>query len=89
LHWPGPAPAGGLLSCVAKKVGKEGDPASPVVGFADDCLALLGGSEGAFTQHRAFAETACVINELNKPFFCSKWIPASSCLIVERRVTLR
>ena len=29
-RWPGLAPAGDLLSCFAKKVGKEGDPASPV-----------------------------------------------------------
>ena len=28
--WRGRAPAGALLSCFAKKVGKEGDPASPV-----------------------------------------------------------
>ena len=28
--WPGPGPAAGLLSCVAKKVSKEGDPASAV-----------------------------------------------------------
>ena len=27
---PPPPPAGALLSCFAKKVGKEGDPASPV-----------------------------------------------------------
>ena len=38
---PAYAPAGALLSCVAKKVGKEGDPAEPVVCFAADCLALL------------------------------------------------
>ena len=30
LHRPGLAPAGDLLSCFAKKGGKEGDPASPV-----------------------------------------------------------
>jgi len=29
-RWPGLAPAGDLLSCFAKKVSKEGDPASPV-----------------------------------------------------------
>ena len=38
---PAYAPAGALLLCVAKEVGKKGDPAEPVVGFADDCLALL------------------------------------------------
>jgi hypothetical protein len=31
LRWPGLAPAGDLLSCFAKKEGKEGDPASPVI----------------------------------------------------------
>ena len=41
LDWPGPALTGGLLLCVAKEVTKKGDPASPVVGFADDSLALL------------------------------------------------
>ena len=30
-HWPGPGPAAGLLLCVAKEVGKKGDPAEPAV----------------------------------------------------------
>ena len=77
-------PAAGLLSCVAKKVGKEATPASPVIRFADDSPALLasdgrrrtrplrglkqlrrkappnapllGGSEGAFRNHRALQD---------------------------------
>src|SRR5574343_262066 len=40
LRWPGLAPAGDLLSCVAKKVSKEGDPRSPGRPLAD-CPALL------------------------------------------------
>ncbi len=40
-HRPGPGPAAGPLLCVAKEVGKKGDPAEPVVCFAADCLALL------------------------------------------------
>ena len=46
-RWPGLAPAGDLLSCFAKKVGKEGDPASPG-GLTADCPALLtpGGRRG-------------------------------------------
>ena len=41
MDWPGRAPAGALLSCVAKKVGKEATPASPVIRFANDSPALL------------------------------------------------
>ncbi|MBP7395214.1 MAG: hypothetical protein KA945_15450, partial [Zoogloea sp.] len=40
-RWPGLAPAGDLLLCVAKEEGKKGDPAKPVVGVADDSPALL------------------------------------------------
>ncbi len=47
-RWPGLAPAGDLLSCVAKKEGKEGDPPPPVIRSANDCPALLpaGGRRG-------------------------------------------
>jgi len=46
--WPGLAPAGDFLSCVAKKGSKEGDPASPVIRCANDSPALLpaGGRRG-------------------------------------------
>ncbi|MCK6395504.1 MAG: hypothetical protein L6Q67_17650, partial [Zoogloea sp.] len=42
------APAGDLLSCFAKKGGKEGDPATPVIRYANDSPALLvsGGRRG-------------------------------------------
>ena len=45
---PPPPPAGDSLSCFAKKVGKEGDPASPVIRCANDSPALLevGGRRG-------------------------------------------
>ncbi len=47
-RWPGLAPAGDFLSCVAKKGSKEGDPASPVIRCANDSPALLevGGRRG-------------------------------------------
>ena len=38
---PPPPAAGDLLSCFAKKVSKEGDPASPVIRCANDSPALL------------------------------------------------
>jgi len=76
LDWPVPGPAAGPLSCVAKKVGKEGDPASggrrrtrPLRGLkqlrrkAPPAAALLGGSGGAFDGHRAFTEAPHVISD--------------------------
>ena len=84
------------VSCLVfrRAAGKKGDPASPVVGFADDSpallttggrrrtrglrplkqlrrttppvAALLGGSEGAFRNHRAFTDAPCVIDELRR-----------------------
>ena len=61
---PPPPAAGDLLSCFAKKVSKEGDPASPVIRCANDSPALLpaGGRsrELALRAHTATPESpAC------------------------------
>ena len=51
-RWPGLAPAGDLLLCVAKEEGKKGDPAKPVVGVADDSPALLAPGGRGGTRRR-------------------------------------
>ena len=50
-------PAGDLLSCFAKKGGKEGDPPPPV-GLRPTALRCSAGAERALIGHRAFTDPA-------------------------------
>ena len=67
-RWPGLAPAGDLLSCFAKKVGKEGDPASPVC-LSADCPALLGGSDGLQAGTEPLLWSCLLLRRVDAPVF--------------------
>ena len=58
---PPPPPAGDLLSCFAKKEGKEGDPASPV-GLRPTPLRCSQQAAGAELALRAQTVLACAAN---------------------------
>ena len=73
-RWPGLAPAGDLLSCFAKKVSKEGDPASPV-GLRPTplrCSQRAAGAELALRAQTAapdFPARCCAARRLRRAFY--------------------
>ena len=81
-RWPGLAPAGDLLSCFAKKVGKEGYPASPVC-LSADCPALLGGSDGLQAGTEPLLWSRSFLRRVEAPVFllgdCMQAFPSLAC----------